>query len=66
MFETMRLRSKVILQVILTIMVLPFLFPLIAMVQESLAGQGWDNYKVDGTPGLSPSSSATAPSSRPA
>ncbi len=32
MFETMRLRSKIILQVILTIMVLPYLFPLIAMV----------------------------------
>ena len=45
MFETRRLSSKIILQVILTIMVLPFLFPLIAMVQESLSGQGWGNYK---------------------
>ena len=54
MFETMRLRSKVILQVILTIMVLPFLFPLIAMVQESLAGQGWDNYKVVWDTGVVP------------
>ena len=54
MFETMRLRSKIILQVILTIMVLPFLFPLIAMVQESLAGQGWDNYKVVWDTGVVP------------
>ena len=46
MFETRRLSSKIVLQIILTIMVLPFLFPLIAMVQESLAGQGWDNYRV--------------------
>ena len=45
MFETRRLSSKIILQVILTIMVIPFLFPLIAMVQESLSGQGWGNYR---------------------
>ena len=35
MFETRRLSSKVILQVILTIMVLPFLFPLIAAESTS-------------------------------
>jgi multiple sugar transport system permease protein/raffinose/stachyose/melibiose transport system permease protein len=45
MFETRRLSSKILLQLILTLMVIPFLFPLIAMVQESLAGQGWDNYR---------------------
>ena len=45
MFLTRRLSSKVILQVILTIMVVPYLFPLVAMVQESLSGQGWGNYK---------------------
>jgi len=54
MFETRRLSSKIILQVLLTIMVLPFLFPLIAMVQESLAGQGWDNYKVVWDTGVVP------------
>jgi ABC-type glycerol-3-phosphate transport system permease component len=54
MFETRRLSSKIILQVILTIMVLPFLFPLIAMVQESLAGQGWDNYRVVWDTGVVP------------
>ena len=45
MFETRRLSSKIILQVILTLMVIPYLFPLIAMVQESLSGQGWGNYR---------------------
>ena len=54
MFETRRLSSQIVLQVILTIMVLPFLFPLIAMVQESLAGQGWDNYRVVWDTGVVP------------
>jgi multiple sugar transport system permease protein/raffinose/stachyose/melibiose transport system permease protein len=45
MFEARRLSSRVILQAVLTIMVLPFVFPLIAMVQESLSGQGWGNYR---------------------
>jgi len=54
MFETRRLSSKVILQVILTIMVIPFLFPLIAMVQESLSGQGWGNYKAVWDTGVVP------------
>ncbi len=54
MFETRRLSSKIILQVVLTIMVLPFLFPLIAMVQESLSGQGWGNYKAVWATGVVP------------
>jgi multiple sugar transport system permease protein/raffinose/stachyose/melibiose transport system permease protein len=54
MFETRRLSSKVMLQVILTIMVIPFLFPLIAMVQESLSGQGWGNYKAVWATGVVP------------
>jgi raffinose/stachyose/melibiose transport system permease protein len=37
--------SRIVLQVILTLMVLPFLFPLIVAVQGSLSGQGWGNYK---------------------
>jgi raffinose/stachyose/melibiose transport system permease protein len=45
MFETRRLSSKILLQLVVTVMVIPFLFPLIAMVQESLAGQGWHNYR---------------------
>lgn len=44
MFEARRLSSKIVLQVVLTIMVLPYLFPLIAMISESLSGQGWGNY----------------------
>lgn len=54
MFETRRLSSKVVLQVILTIMVLPFGFPLIAMVQESLSGQGWGNYRAVWAVGVVP------------
>jgi multiple sugar transport system permease protein/raffinose/stachyose/melibiose transport system permease protein len=54
MFETRRLSSKIMLQVILTIMVIPFLFPLIAMVQESLSGQGWGNYKAVWATGVVP------------
>jgi len=54
MFLTRRLSSKVILQVVLTIMVLPYLFPLFAMVQESLSGQGWDNYRAVWAVGVVP------------
>jgi multiple sugar transport system permease protein/raffinose/stachyose/melibiose transport system permease protein len=54
MFLTKRLSSKVILQVILTVMVLPYLFPLIAMVQESLSGQGWGNYRAVWAVGVVP------------
>jgi raffinose/stachyose/melibiose transport system permease protein len=54
MFLTRRLGSKIILQVILTIMVLPFVFPLIAMVQESLSGQGWGNYRAVWAVGVVP------------
>jgi multiple sugar transport system permease protein/raffinose/stachyose/melibiose transport system permease protein len=54
MFETRRLSSKVILQVVLTIMVIPFLLPLIAMVQESLSGQGWGNYRAVWATGVVP------------
>jgi len=45
MFETRRVGSRVLLQMLLTILVIPFVFPLVAMVQGSLAGAGWDNYK---------------------
>jgi raffinose/stachyose/melibiose transport system permease protein len=37
-------KSRILLQLAATLLVLPFLFPLIAMVQGSLAGQGWANY----------------------
>jgi raffinose/stachyose/melibiose transport system permease protein len=54
MFETRRLSSKIVLQAVLTIMVLPYLFPLVAMVQESLAGQGAGNYKAVWAVGVVP------------
>lgn len=53
MFETRNARQRVVLQVVLTILVLPFLFPLIVMVQGSLQGEGWRNYRaVLEVPGL--------------
>ena len=45
MFETRNLTQRIALQIVLSILVLPFLFPLIVMVQGSLQGAGWSNYK---------------------
>jgi len=45
MFESRSKASRVVLQVVITLMIIPFLFPLVVMVQGSLAGQGWENYK---------------------
>ena len=39
------LSTKVLLQVLATLLVIPYLFPLIVMVQGSLSGQGWGNYR---------------------
>lgn len=44
MFELRSRTSRIGVQLLATVMVLPFLAPLIAMVQGSLAGQGWGNY----------------------
>jgi raffinose/stachyose/melibiose transport system permease protein len=44
MFEVRRPLSRVGLQLLLTALVVPFVFPLIAMVNGSLAGSGWSNY----------------------
>lgn len=53
MFEARTPLARIILQVILTLMVVPYLFPLVAMVQGSLAGEGWGNYaKVLEVPGF--------------
>jgi raffinose/stachyose/melibiose transport system permease protein len=53
MFEARTRYGKVGLQVILTLMVLPYLFPLVAMVQGSFSGEGWGNYaKVLAVPGF--------------
>jgi ABC-type glycerol-3-phosphate transport system permease component len=43
-FEARGWRRKALLQVILTVIVVPFILPLVAMVQGSLAGEGWGNY----------------------
>lgn len=45
MFETRTRWAQVSLQVLLTVMVLPFAFPLVMMVQGSLVGGGFDNYR---------------------
>jgi raffinose/stachyose/melibiose transport system permease protein len=45
MFEVRTLRGRILLQIAVTLLVLPFLFPLITMVQGSLAGDGWGNYR---------------------
>ncbi len=53
MFEVRSLRGRILLQLAITLLVLPFLFPLITMVQGSLAGDGWANYEaVLRVPGL--------------
>lgn len=44
MFETRRLRSRIGLQILLTVLVAPFVFPLVVMVRGSLQGAGWGNY----------------------
>ena len=54
MFEARRLSSRVVLQAVLTVMVLPYVFPLIAMIQESLSGQGWGNYRAVWATGVVP------------
>ncbi len=53
MFEIRTWKGRVALQVLVTIMVIPFLFPLVVMVKGSLAGRGFANFKsVFQVPGL--------------
>lgn len=53
MLELRSTASKVAVQILLTILVIPFLFPIVAMVQGSFAGLGWGNYAaVLAIPGL--------------
>lgn len=45
MFGRLRVRERVILQVLATIIVIPFAYPLIAILATSFEGQGaWENY----------------------
>jgi raffinose/stachyose/melibiose transport system permease protein len=53
MFEAHTWRGRVALQLLATVLVLPYLFPLIVMVKGSLAGEGFKNFKaVLAVPGL--------------
>src|SRR3954454_3665243 len=53
MFEVRSRGGQLLLQLVATLLVLPFLFPLLAMVQGSFAGDGWRNYAaVLAVPGL--------------
>jgi raffinose/stachyose/melibiose transport system permease protein len=45
MFEVRGWWRKGLLQLVATLLVLPYLFPLVAMVQGSFAGDGWGNYR---------------------
>lgn len=54
MFEVRTWYTRGALQLLLTLMVVPFVFPLIAMVQGSLAGSGWGNYATVLSLGLLP------------
>jgi raffinose/stachyose/melibiose transport system permease protein len=45
MFEARSPSARVVLQIIVTLLIIPYVFPLIVMVQGSLAGQGWGNYR---------------------
>jgi raffinose/stachyose/melibiose transport system permease protein len=53
-FEVRTWYTRGALQLLLTLMVVPFVFPLIAMVQGSLAGTGWGNYATVLSLGLLP------------
>lgn len=44
MFETRTRTSRVVLQLVTTVAIFPFLLPLIAMVQGALSGEGWQNF----------------------
>ena len=44
MFEVRTRRGRILLQIGVTLLVIPFVFPLVTMVQGSFAGSGWGNY----------------------
>jgi raffinose/stachyose/melibiose transport system permease protein len=46
MFETRTVRGRVLLQILLTLVVIPFAAPLFVMVRGSLVGEGLGNYRV--------------------
>lgn len=54
MFEIRRLSSKVIIQVVLAVLTIPFVLPLIQGVRASLSGAGWGNYRAVFATGVIP------------
>lgn len=53
MFEIRSKRARILLQLLITIAVVPFVIPIVTMVSKSLEGQGWRNYTaVIGVPGF--------------
>lgn len=44
MFETRSLRAKLLLQLIVTLAMIPFAIPIYAMISKSFTGAGWGNY----------------------
>jgi len=45
MFETRSRWARIALQALATVLVLPYLFPLIVMVKGAFAGEGWRNFQ---------------------
>jgi len=54
MFELKTLKSKIILQIILLLLTIPYAFPLVQMVVGSLGGTGFMNYKAVWDTGMVP------------
>ena len=54
MLEVRHLRSRIILQVVLALLTIPFLLPLVQMVLGAFAGRGWENFVVVWETGVVP------------
>ena len=54
MLEVRHLRSRIILQVVLALLTIPFLLPLIQMVRGAFAGRGFENFVVVWETGVVP------------
>ncbi|WP_375390218.1 carbohydrate ABC transporter permease [uncultured Amnibacterium sp.] len=44
MFEVRSIRARLVLQIVVTLAMIPFLIPIYAMVTRSFTGAGWGNY----------------------
>lgn len=45
MFEARRIPTRILLQLLATLLVVPYLFPVVVMLQGALSGQGWGNFR---------------------